>query len=82
MGDSGSLDGHQAADTECWRGTISAVLIEKCGSFNNVSLPCLGERTQTFCGRNTPNFMYKISLFCSIYLERKENHGVFPALAD
>lgn len=28
VGDSGTLDGHWAADTECWRGTISAVLIE------------------------------------------------------
>lgn len=82
MGDSGSLDGPQAADTKCWRGTISAVLIEKFGSFNNVSLPGLGERTQAFCGRKTLNFVYKISGFCFIYLERKESQGVFPSLAD
>lgn len=80
VGGSGSLDGHQGTDTKCWRSTISAVLIERFGSFSNVSLPCLGEGIQTFCGRNTPNFVYNISLFCCIYLEWKESQGVFPAL--
>lgn len=82
MGDSGSLDGHQGTDTKCWRGTISAVLMEKIGSLSNASLPCLGEGTQTFCDRNTPNFVYKISLVCCICLERKESQRGFPALAD
>lgn len=81
MGDSGSLDGHQAANTECWRGTISAALIENFGSFSSVSLPYLSEGTHTFCGRITLNFVCKISVFC-IYLERKESQEVFPALPD
>lgn len=39
-----SPDGHQAAGTGWWIGTISAGLIEKkLGSFSNVSLPFLGE---------------------------------------
>lgn len=38
-----SPDGHQAAGTEWWIGTTSAVLIERFGSFSNISFPCLGE---------------------------------------
>lgn len=82
-GDGGCLDGHRAADTKCWRGTISAVLIEKFGSFSNISLPCLGEGTQTFCGRNTPKFVHKISsLTVLLHFFGEERKGVFPALAD
>lgn len=77
MGDSGSLDGHQAANTECWRGTISAALIENFGSFSSVSLPYLGEGTHTFCGRITLNFVCKISVLLHLFREERKSGG-FP----